>query len=98
MWFLRSTRNGACNWHPLHGWTEDVVKQRFHYRTPGLYVLTVRVRAAAKATDVVERPEYAGCKTWVTFDHGLDTDNAKPVLDDAAFAAYARQVAEAVGK
>src|SRR5262245_5345780 len=27
----------------LHTWTPEVVKQRFHYRTPGLFALAVRV-------------------------------------------------------
>src|SRR5437867_2308598 len=27
----------------LHGWTADAVRRRFHYRTPGLFVLAVRV-------------------------------------------------------
>ena len=50
---------------PLHAWTPDVVKQRFHYRAPGLFVLTVRAFRLARPVEVVERPEYAGCKTWV---------------------------------
>ncbi len=50
---------------PLHAWTADVVRQRFHYRTPGLFVLTVRVFALASPVDRIDRPEYAGCKTWV---------------------------------
>src|SRR5438270_9035019 len=50
---------------PLHGWTADTVRQRFHYRTPGLYVLTVRVSRLVQPLEAVERPEYAGCKTWV---------------------------------
>ena len=81
---------------PLHGWTDDVVGQRFHYRTPGLYVLVVRVSAVPTSFDTVERPEYAGCKTWVPLDHGLATDGANPVMDDAAFAAYVACVNEVV--
>lgn len=64
---------------PLHGWTADAVRHRFHYRTPGLYVLTVNVFALAHTVDVVEKPEYAGCKTWVELDAGIPTDGATPV-------------------
>lgn len=60
----------------LHAWTPDVVKQRFHYRTPGLYVLSVRAFRLTNAVDVIERPEYAGCKTWVTLDAPVDTEGA----------------------
>lgn len=52
----------------LHAWTPEVVKQRFHYRTPGLFALTVSVFKLAEPQVRVERPEYAGCKTWVELD------------------------------
>ena len=62
-----------------HAWTPDVVKQRFHYRTPGLFVLNVRVFRLPEAHVVTERPEFAGCKTWVTLDTSIDTTGATPV-------------------
>ena len=67
-----------------HAWTPDVVKQRFHYRIPGLYVFDVRVFRLAKSAEVVERPEFAGCKTWVP----LDT----PVIDADRRASEVRPV------
>ena len=63
----------------LHGWTADTVRQRFHYRTPGLYVLAVEVFRLPHAVDVAERPEYAGCKTWVELDAPIPTGGAEPV-------------------
>ena len=48
---------------------------------------------ARSSTDVVERPEYAGCKTWVELDTAVPTDGASPVLSDEAFAAVAGKVA-----
>lgn len=63
----------------LHIWTSDVVKQRFHYRTPGLFVLNVRVFRLAAPAVRPERPEYAGCKTWVTLDRPVSIDDAVPV-------------------
>jgi hypothetical protein len=81
----------------LHGWTADTVRQRFHYRTPGLFVLTVRTYRLAGAAEVAGRPEYAGCKTWVELDGGVETDGAVPVLTDEAFAEYSRRVAAALG-
>lgn len=62
-----------------HAWTADVVRQRFHYRTPGLFVLSVRVFRLAQPVDVVERPEYAGCKTWVPLAEAIDTAGAEEV-------------------
>ena len=63
----------------LHAWTPDVVKQRFHYRTPGLFVFAVRVFKLARPVEVAERPEYAGCKTWVPLDAPVDTTGAEEV-------------------
>lgn len=64
---------------PLHAWTAETVRQRFAYRTPGLYVLAVRAFRLATTVEVPERPEYAGCKTWVTLPEAIDTRNAEPV-------------------
>jgi hypothetical protein len=78
----------------LHVWSAAEVTKRFHYRTPGLYVLPVRVFAAAAPHDVPERPEYAGCKTWVNLVDAVPDAPAAPVLTDAAFAAAAAEIAK----
>jgi len=70
----------------LHAWTPDVVKQRFNYRTPGLFVLGVRVFRLAEPVEVIERPEFAGCKTWVKLGTPVNTEGSTPVLSDDAFA------------
>jgi hypothetical protein len=75
---------------PLHGWTSDVIRQRFHYRTPGLFVLTVRIFHLPQCEHRDERPEYAGCKTWVKLDHPVSTKNAVAVLTDEEFAEQTR--------
>lgn len=64
----------------LHAWTPEVVTQRFNYRTPGLFVLNVHVFELADAYLLRERPEYAGCKTWVALDTPVDTDDATEVV------------------
>lgn len=63
----------------FHGWTAETVAQRFHYRTPGLFALTVRAFRVAPI-NAVDRPEYAGCKTWVPLDPPLPTAGAEPIL------------------
>lgn len=63
-----------------HAWTPDVVKQRFHYRTPGLYVLDVRVFKLAQPTEMPELADYAGCKTWVPLAMPVSTEGAEPVI------------------
>ncbi len=57
--------DGVLKLDAEHIWSEATVRQRFAYRTPGLYVFRVTVTAASTPLTIVERPEYAGCKTWV---------------------------------
>jgi hypothetical protein len=66
-------------------WSEQTVRARFACREPGLYVLAARVYQAAEVFDLPVTPADEGCRTWVELDRGLSTDEAKPVLDDAAF-------------
>lgn len=51
-----------------HIWSETTVRQRFAYRTPGLFVFRVTVTRAPEVITIVERPEYVGCKTWVPLE------------------------------
>ena len=69
----------------LHVWSEETVRKRFAYRTPGLYVLSVRVHRSPRTHEVVDTPVYQGCKSWLELDDTLDTDGSTPVLDDAAY-------------
>lgn len=79
-----------------HIWTPDTVRQRFHYRTPGLFVMTVRVFALPAPVERPDRAEYAGCKTWVELADDVPTAGATPVMNDAAFASYADAVEAAL--
>lgn len=76
----------------LHCWSEETVRKRFNYRTPGLYVLVVRVQRAPVAHEIEELPAYAGCRSWVTFDNELSTEGSTPVLDDASFRIVQKQL------
>jgi hypothetical protein len=48
-----------------HILSEDIIHQRYHYRTPGLYVLRFQVFTEKNPIMVPELEHYAGCKTWV---------------------------------
>jgi len=76
----------------LHYWSEDTVRQRFHYRTPGLYVLVVRVHRMPTVIEIDELPAYAGCRSWVVMDKAISTDGSTPVLDDASFRIVQKQL------
>ncbi len=69
----------------LHLWSDETVRKRFAYRSPGLNVLSVRVYRAAQPHEVPDRPAYQGCHSWVELDEGLSVEGSVPVLDDAAY-------------
>jgi hypothetical protein len=70
----------------LHLLSDEAVRKRFAYRSPGLNVLSIRVYRAAKAHEIPDRAEYQGCHSWVELHEELPTEGSAPVLDDAAYA------------
>jgi hypothetical protein len=82
---------------PLHGWTAASVRQRFQYRAPGLFALTVRTFRLKWPVEVPDRPEYSGCKSWVPLTDEVAVADAEPVLTEEAFERYRREVAAKLG-
>jgi hypothetical protein len=70
----------------LHILSAETIQQRFHYRHPGLFILSVRMYRIPAAYEVADSPHIAGCKSWVELPAPLSTTGAAPVLDDAAHA------------
>ena len=75
---------------PFHVWTEDTVLKRFHYRSPGLWVLGVRVHRLPEPRPMTVTPDHAGCKTWVELDAPLSTAGLTPALDRESFVRRSR--------
>ncbi|QDU37228.1 hypothetical protein Mal4_15380 [Maioricimonas rarisocia] len=78
-----------ADWHVL---APHVLEQRFNYREPGLYALTVRVYERSSPHELAEAPEFAGCKSWVDLGTDLPADDLTPVLVEDAFSARAEQI------
>ncbi|MFM9965581.1 MAG: DUF1802 family protein [Planctomycetaceae bacterium] len=68
-----------------HVWSDATVEQRFHYRTPGLFALLVRVYRRPTPYLIADSPHFAGCKSWVELPFPLSTSGLQPVLDDETF-------------
>ncbi|WP_435009743.1 DUF1802 family protein [Tundrisphaera lichenicola] len=66
----------------LHGWTERTIRDRFHYRTPGLWALGVRIFRLPEPFRVSVTPEQLGCKTWVPLESPLPTIALASVIED----------------
>jgi hypothetical protein len=69
----------------FHVWTDETVRRRFHYRSPGLWVLALRVYTRDTPYLLDATPEQAGCKSWVPLDRPLSTSGMRPVLADEAW-------------
>lgn len=70
----------------LHIWSEATVRERFHYRRPGLFLLAVRVYSSERVAMVEESAEMAGCKSWVALPEALATGVLAPVVSEQQFA------------
>jgi hypothetical protein len=67
----------------LHIWSHRTLDQRFYYRTPGVFVLTVRVYRRAEPIVLADSPHFAGCRSWVDLPAAYATEGLQPVLSDA---------------
>ncbi|HZU36595.1 MAG TPA: DUF1802 family protein [Gemmataceae bacterium] len=66
-------------------WSEQTVRARFEYRSPGLFVMPVRVYQAAQVHELPNTTEYAGCRSWVELERELPTEGATPVVSEKEF-------------
>ncbi|MHB1560240.1 MAG: DUF1802 family protein [Isosphaeraceae bacterium] len=71
---------------PYHVLTPATVRGRFHYRTPGLWVLAVRIWRHEPPYRIAATAEHAGCKTWVTLDEPLATSDLVPTIGESDWA------------
>ncbi len=78
---VESTLPRLTGYHVL---SPEVVDERFHYRTPGLFVLATRIYRLPYMVHLPESPHFAGCRSWVDFPGDLPTAGLKPVLSDEA--------------
>jgi hypothetical protein len=76
----------------LHNWSETTVRERFHYKHPGLFCLVVRIFNALESVVIKDTPAIAGCRSWVELPRSLATANLTPALSDEAFEAMASDI------
>jgi hypothetical protein len=76
----------------LHILSRETIRGRFHYRRPGLFVLTLRVFSLQNAHEVAEAPEYAGCHSWVDLGTPLPTCEVQPVVTDSTFREHCERI------
>ena len=75
-------------------WSREEIEQRFHYRRPGLWLLVVRVAVCDRPREIPNRPEYAGCRSWIRLDSPIACVGLQPVLTDSLFHEHLRSIAD----
>jgi len=65
-----------------HVLSNACVADRFGYRTPGLWVLSVLVHRLARTVVLADRPGYAGCVSWVELDEAVGGEAMAVVSDE----------------
>jgi hypothetical protein len=69
-------------------WTEKYLRLRFRWRPEEHpLVLVLRVSVLPEAVEIVDRPEYGGCRSLVHLDHAIDATGAVPVWPEERLAA-----------
>ncbi|MDZ4817160.1 MAG: DUF1802 family protein [Verrucomicrobiota bacterium] len=75
-----------------HVWNHQALRTRFEFtKNKGLWVLILRVYEIPEPHIIEDKPEYAGCQSWVKLPK-LSTLGAKPVLEDTEFSRISRTI------
>lgn len=81
----------------MHVWRDEVIADRFDWGgEQAIHALVLRVWRLPSVVELPVRPEYGGCKSWITLATDVDSLGSVPVLDDAAFADASAALARAV--
>lgn len=72
---------------PFVIFTAETFEERFRFRPDqAVHVIAVRAHKLPAAVTVVNRPEFAGCKSWLSVEEEIEIDGSTPSLGDEAFA------------
>lgn len=84
----------------LHPWAVSQIDMRFSYKPERpLWLLALRVFPIQPVAEVVNRPDYAGCRSWVPLEAQdvPEATVAEPAMDEATFSEVLRRVDTAFG-
>ena len=73
---------------PLTVLDRDTIKTRYRFRPDqAINVIAVRAYRLARPTEVVMKPEYSGCRSWVSIHEEIGIDGSLPALGEEAMQA-----------
>jgi hypothetical protein len=81
-----------------HIWNDEYIRMRLDFNPyDSLYVMLLRAYRLPERFETPMRPEYAGCKSWVTLERMLSTAGAVPAIEEAEFARRRMAIRRALG-
>jgi hypothetical protein len=61
----------------------EAIETRYRFRPDqAINVIAVRAHRLPKPADIVMKPEYSGCRSWVSLDEEIDLDGSVAALSD----------------
>jgi hypothetical protein len=80
-----------------HVWRNEVLRERFDWgREEGIVAIALRVFKLASVSELPNLPQYGGCKSWIELASDLSVNDARPVLNEAAFASQLTRFQRAI--
>jgi len=71
----------------------DALEARYRFRPDqALHVIGVRTFALPEPRAIAVKPDYLGCKSWVSIDDEIDVDGSVTALDESALQAKLARV------
>jgi len=69
-----------------HIWAPPYLEMRYGYRPDlPLFAVIVRLYRLGTEAEIPEIRRYAGCRSWVSLDHEMDTADTAPLEPDSTF-------------
>jgi len=97
-WRLLASLDAVQTLAGHHLWSSETIANRFTWGgEDSIVLMALRVLRLEPPALLPMRPEYGGCRSWVTLDRDVDTTSATPVLSDAAHALRMALLQDALG-
>ncbi|HUO85214.1 MAG TPA: DUF1802 family protein [Thermoanaerobaculia bacterium] len=83
---------------PLVIFTTETIEERYRFRPDqAVHVILLRVYRLPMPATVMNRTEYAGCRSWISIEEEIDLEGSVAVLDEQTFARRVDEVERLLG-
>lgn len=85
--------------YPWHMWNQAFIEQRLQWQPQRpLFVLLLRSHQLPQPVQIPQRPEYGGCRSWISLAEPVDIVASQPVVQTDAYNAQTAKILEVVGE